>query len=190
MEGLTHICSENSRSTPCMGKPQGSHNMYYYRDQERSLTDEIRMYAATILVSQPHASTTVVILPANRGPSRSGQLGLMGVILNPLIISSFVRSISLIRAHAGVSRGIPQLGNRQPGTKLGFFWKGGMDGDGRIGSFLLLVFLFSIRNLFWRLGVGYASYGQLPRFDSQQYEKRGVRSGILQESMCVNVPFM
>ena len=82
----------------------------------------------------------------------------------------------LIRAHAGLSRGIPQLGNSQPGIKLGFFWKGreGMDGDGRIGSFLLriLVFLFSIRNLFWRLGVGYASYGQLPRFDSQQYEKK------------------
>lgn len=31
----------------------------------------------------------------------------------------------LIRAHAGLSRGIPQLGNRQPGIKLGFFWKGG-----------------------------------------------------------------
>lgn len=70
----------------------------------------------------------------------------------------------------------------------GFFF--GREGKGEIGSSLLLMFLFfSIRELFWRLGVGYASYGQLPRFDSKQNEKkrRCEEATTLEEQLCDDV---
>lgn len=49
----------------------------------------------------------------------------------------------------------------------GFLGKGGREKGNR--EFVLLCWSFFLnRELFWRLGVGYTSYGQLPRFDSLQ----------------------
>jgi hypothetical protein len=55
-------------------------------------------------------------------------------------------------------------------------WGSFLEGRGRGNRefFATDVSFFSIRELFWRLGVGYASYGQLPRFDSKQNEKEAL----------------
>jgi hypothetical protein len=71
--------------------------------------------------------------------------------------------------------------------KLGGAYLGSLGRGKGNREFVLLCWSFFLnRELFWRLGVGYASYGQLPRFDSlHNDEKKRRLQRHLEEHLCL-----